>query len=77
MVTKIITKLSVAKRKGKNLIYRSPRIYLSTKITDDSLFPFNEGDKISVKITGKKLMIEKYNTKNKRKRVKSKKSKQQ
>ena len=60
MVTQIITKLSVAKRKGKGVIYRSPRIYLSTKLTDDSNFPFKEGDILQIKNVNKRLLIEKY-----------------
>ena len=60
MVTQIITKLSVAKRKGKNVIYRSPRIYLSTKLTDDSKFPFKEGDILRIRNVNRRLIIEKY-----------------
>ncbi|MBS7656199.1 hypothetical protein KEJ50_06885 [Candidatus Bathyarchaeota archaeon] len=68
MVKKILTKLAVAKKKGKNALYRSPRIYLSTKLTDDSSFPFKEGNNILVKIQGKKLVIEKYSKKRRKRK---------
>ncbi len=35
-----------------------PRIYLPTKLTDDSSFPFKEGDILSVKVDGRKVMIQ-------------------
>lgn len=73
MVTEIITKLSIAKRKGKNVTYRSPRIYLPTKLTDDSLFPFKEGDKLKVRISGRRLIIERYAKRSSRRKAKSKK----
>jgi hypothetical protein len=73
MVTEIVTKLSIAKRKGKHVIYRSPRIYLPTKLTDDSLFPFKEGDKLKTKITGHKLIVEKIIKKTTKRKLKSKK----
>ena len=40
--------------------YSSPRIYIPTKLTQDSSFPF-KGDEISVyiKIKGRKLIIQK------------------
>lgn len=60
MVTKILTNLSVAKKRGKKegIIYRSPRIYLPTKLTDDSSFPFLEGDEVSVRVDGRRLVVE-------------------
>jgi hypothetical protein len=69
MVTQILTKYSVAKKvnKSKNILYRSPRIYLSTKLTDDSRFTFLDGQLIVVKIEGKKLIIENANKKDIRK----------
>jgi|YelNatPaOPRAMG01_1025707.scaffolds.fasta_scaffold58308_3 hypothetical protein len=73
MVTEIITKLSIAKRKGKRVTYRSPRIYLPTRLTDDSLFPFREGEKLRVKISGRKLIVEKYAKKVSRVKADSKK----
>lgn len=65
-----MTKLSVAKKKGKGTVYRSPRIYLATKLTDDSSFPFKEGDPLLVKIQGKKLVIEKLEKRKPRRRRK-------
>ncbi|MEM2901109.1 MAG: hypothetical protein QXO32_00020 [Candidatus Bathyarchaeia archaeon] len=67
MVTKIVTKFSIVKKYGKNkAVYKSPRIYLPTKLTEDSAFPLKEGDHIQVKIVGKKLMVEKIKTKSKK-----------
>src|SRR5437773_655387 len=45
MVKKIVTSFAVAKKTAKSgeAVYRSPRIYLPTKLTDDSVFPFKEG----------------------------------
>jgi len=65
MVKKIVTRFIIAKKKGrkKGVFYKSPRIYLSTKLTDDSSFPFKENDRVLVKIQGKKLIIEKYGSK--------------
>ena len=73
MVKKLLVKLSIVRKKDKhgNAIYRSPRIYLSTKFTDDSSFPFKEGQTLLVKVVGEKLVIEKM-PKKKRKRVTSK-----
>lgn len=61
MVKKIVTKFIIAKKRGKRrgVFYKSPRIYLSTKLTEDSSFPFKEGERVIVKIQGKKLTIEK------------------
>lgn len=52
IVTKKLTK------KGK--VYNSPRIYLPTKLTSDSSFPF-KGDrvKVRVRIKGRHLIVEK------------------
>jgi hypothetical protein len=59
MVTQIITKMAVARKRGnKGIVYRSPRIYLPTKLTDDSSFPFLEGDDVAVKIAGERLIVE-------------------
>ena len=60
MVKKILTRFAVAKKSAGNgdTVYRSPRIYLPTKLTDDSSFPFREGDVLSVKVDGRKLMIQ-------------------
>lgn len=61
MVNKILTKITVVRKKNRNgrAVYRSPRIYLSTKLTDDSSFPFKEGQPILARIVGEKLVMEK------------------
>ena len=60
MVKKILTRFAVAKKTAKagETVYRSPRIYLPTKLTDDSIFPFKEGDLLLVKVDGRKLTIQ-------------------
>ncbi|MEM2122353.1 MAG: hypothetical protein QXE79_01825 [Candidatus Bathyarchaeia archaeon] len=73
MVTEIITKLSIAKREGKKVTYRSPRIYLPTRLTDDSSFPFKEDEKLKVRIWGRKLIVEKYVKKASKAKAESKK----
>jgi hypothetical protein len=57
LVKKILTRFAVAKKSAGNGD-RSPRIYLPTKLTDDSSFPFKEGDILSVKVDGRKVMIQ-------------------
>ena len=59
MDKKILTRFAVAKKAAESgdTVYRSPRIYLPTKLTDDSSFPFKEGDILSVKVDGRKVMI--------------------
>ena len=60
LVKKILTKLAVAKKAaptGENT-YRSPRIYLPTRLTDDSSFPFKEGDLLAVTVDGRQLVIQ-------------------
>jgi len=55
-----LVKLVLSKRLVKGgKYYSSPRIYLPTKLTQDSNFPF-KGDNISlyVKIKGRKLIIQ-------------------
>ena len=61
MTLEYVTKFTIVKRKSKNsdVTYKSPRIYLSTKLTDDSNFPFKEGDKIRIKIQKNYLIIRK------------------
>lgn len=73
MVKKLLVKLSIVRKKDKygNAIYRSPRIYLPIKFTDDSSFPFKEGQPLLAKIVGEKLVIEKIPKKT-RKRATSK-----
>ena len=60
MVKKILTRFAVAKKQARSgdSVYRSPRIYLPTKLTDDSSFPFKEGDILSVRVDGRRLMIQ-------------------
>lgn len=73
MVDKIITKFRVVKKVGKKgAIYKSPRIYLPTRLTEDSKFPFKENDLLLIKINGKKLIIQKISKKPKLKKKKIK-----
>ena len=60
MVKKILTKFAVAKKTSQKgeMVYRSPRIYLPTKLTDDSIFPFKEGDLLMVRVDGRKLVVQ-------------------
>jgi len=60
LVKKILTRFAVAKKpaRAKGTVYRSPRIYLPTKLTDDSTFPFREGDLISIRVDGRKLIVQ-------------------
>jgi len=60
LVKKIITRFAVAKKQARSegTTYRSPRIYLPTKLTDDSSFPFKEGDILSIKVDGRKLIVQ-------------------
>jgi len=60
LVKKIVTKFSVAKKKSgrEGNVYRSPRIYLPTKLTDDSRFPIREDDLISIRVDGRRLIIQ-------------------
>jgi len=60
LVKKILTKFAVAKKAARleGMAYRSPRIYLPTRLTDDSSFPLKEGDVISVRIDGRKLIVQ-------------------
>lgn len=61
MVRKVVTRLAIAKKAASNgeMIYRSPRIYLPTKLTDDSVFPFREGDLLLVRVDGRRLIVQK------------------
>jgi hypothetical protein len=61
MVNKILVKLTIVRKKDKHgrAAYRSPRIYLPTKLTDDSAFPFREGQPLIARILREKLVIEK------------------
>lgn len=59
MVKQIVTKMAIVKKKGmrKGAVYRSPRIYLPTKLTDDSTFPFFEGQWIKIEVVGRGLAV--------------------
>ena len=61
MVNKILAKLTVVRKRDRygRASYRSPRIYLPTKLTDDSSFPFREEQPLLVRVLGEKLVIEK------------------
>ncbi|MGO9644478.1 MAG: hypothetical protein ACLPY5_06995 [Candidatus Bathyarchaeia archaeon] len=39
-------------------VYESPRIYLPTKLTTDSNFPFGKGTMLHVRLEGRKLIVE-------------------
>ena len=60
MVKKILTRFAVAKKAAETgaTVYRSPRIYLPTKLTDDSIFPFKEGDLLVVRVDGRRLVVQ-------------------
>ena len=45
--------------RAEGTVYRSPRIYLPTKLTDDSSFPFKDGDLLSIRVDGRKLIVQK------------------
>jgi len=47
------------KRMQNGRVYESPRIYLPTKLTTDSNFPFAKGSlKLYVRVAGKRLLVE-------------------
>jgi hypothetical protein len=71
MVKQIATKISVVKKSGrkKGSVYRSPRIYLPTKLTDDSTFPFIEGEGIKVEVVGERLVVTRLKSKRRRRRT--------
>lgn len=47
------------KRMQNGRIYESPRIYLPTKLTTDSNFPFAKGSlKLYIRVLGKRLIVE-------------------
>lgn len=47
------------KRMQNGRVYESPRIYLPTKLTTDSSFPFAKGSlKLYVRVAGKRLLVE-------------------
>jgi hypothetical protein len=55
-----VAKFVTSKKRVKGRTYASPRIYLPTKLAEDSRFPF-KGDEVYVlvKIKGKKLIVQK------------------
>jgi hypothetical protein len=58
-VREAVTSYVITKKKmpdGK--VYESPRIYLPTKLTTDSTFPFVKGTMLHVKLDGRKLIVE-------------------
>lgn len=73
MVKQVATKISVVKKLGKKKgsVYRSPRIYLPTKLTDDSMFPFIEGEQVMVEVVAGKLVITRYRSRVRRLRHKT------
>jgi len=49
----------ITKKRMNGRIYESPRIYLPTKLTTDSNFPFLKGSlTLYVRVAGKKLLVE-------------------
>jgi hypothetical protein len=60
LVKKILTRFAVAKKpaRSQGTQYRSPRIYLPTKLTDDSSFPFKEGDLLTIRVDRRKLIVQ-------------------
>ena len=50
----VITK----KRMPDGRVYESPRIYLPTKLTTDSNFPFGKGAMLHVRLDGRRLIVE-------------------
>jgi len=60
LVKKILTRFAVAKKpaRSEGTQYRSPRIYLPTKLTDDSSFPFKEGDLLTIRVDRRKLIVQ-------------------
>ena len=54
MTSYVITK----KRMPDGRVYESPRIYLPTKLTTDSNFPFGKGAMLHVRLDGRRLIVE-------------------
>lgn len=65
MVKQTLTQMTIVKKISKtgNKVYRSPRIYLSTKLVDDSRFPFRDGDILMARIVGRKVILQRQRTK--------------
>jgi len=70
LVKEILTKISVAAKAGrkKGTIYRSPRIYLPTKLTDDSMFPFSGGERVKIEVVNDRLVVSRAMVKGRRSR---------
>ncbi len=48
----------ITTKRMEGRVYESPRIYLPTKLTTDSAFPFGRADMLYVKVVGKRLLVE-------------------
>ncbi len=54
-----VTSYVITKKKMPDgRVYESPRIYLPTKLTTDSNFPFGKGTMLHVRLEGRKLIVE-------------------
>jgi len=54
-----VTSYVITKKKMPDgRVYESPRIYLPTKLTTDSTFPFGKGAMLHVRLEGRKLIVE-------------------
>jgi hypothetical protein len=55
-----VASLVITKKRMQNgRVYESPRIYLPTKLTTDSSFPFfGASNKLFVRVAGKRLVVE-------------------
>ena len=54
-----VTSYVITKKKMPDgRVYESPRIYLPTKLTTDSNFPFGKGAMLHIKLAGRKLIVE-------------------
>jgi hypothetical protein len=61
----VLANYVATRKRGKNgKTYESPRIYLPTKLTCDSAFPFNKGMvRVRVRVDGDRLLVEKASRK--------------
>jgi hypothetical protein len=53
-----IATYAITTKRMEGRTYESPRIYLPTKLTTDSAFPFNKTKALYVRVNGKKLVVE-------------------
>jgi hypothetical protein len=53
-----IASYGITTKQMEGRVYESPRIYLPTKLTTDSAFPFGRADMLYVKVVGKRLLLE-------------------